>query len=1418
MQLRTSSQVAAGTGKWEWYARVSHCGDAGTFSGGGHIYVGGGSGDFNWYLASCTCIDVTESHQLFNRQFIADMDMRAPHYYDLDNTAYYTNPASTSHMNAIYLADGLYHKDDSDTSIVFTPNEIDIDVGGIKALHADSSVLTINSNNANYDFKVKADNGDTLLHTDASANNVILGERVKINPGTSDYTSHSNVDQYILSLQDDYNTAGSHNFHFVNHNGNWIDGTSGGDTAYGLMWGYENSIRAGIHYDHRGAEKFDFYSTHGEFRFRTPASANGNISPIGSESSMPSRLTIAMGGAVTIPHSVRSDIFYDNANTNYYVNPADTTQSAKFRQHVSIGDGGNTANSGSWGARLNLTDSVHSKIEVGQDSDSINSHWYAHTGQDAIKFGTSTAHDVEFQRGGATKLELTSDAITFNGPINMNGNNIRRGNHHTGHLEGSYNNIGGNGSKSNPIYTIGSSYNPSDAALGSMYGIGFADTGSSPTFLPGSFSGGWGMYVASSGNARVYLGGGTGDGNFLGNVKANAFYDINDTNYYVHPADTSILNTVHFATPSNTPINVFTGNNSLVVQNTGSTSAGGLVLRASGGTHLLQMYGDGSGYGFLTAAWGSWDLQKVVGGKQYYNNNQNYWVNPVADSKFNQVNVNGGITPINNGGGQLKISSVSNGTATMNAVVNTVVIAPASTRTATANHYYGGIAWGGLYNYQNGTGYDNAAQVWIGSKYQDFPGSERSKFVVGVKSGTGTTNSGNDIPVERFSIDYLGSVMASGDFRAPRFYDSNDTAKYMDPASTSQVNAITSTRLDTSTIYSGEVYNSGWFRNSSNNAGLYNSNTGQHFSSSTANYWDITSSASAQGLRLRTAGHPGTVRGYFYATSANDVGFLDNTGNWKVRVVAADYVQFDGSSARARLFYDLDNTNYYVNPASISKLNELSAAGHAVNYATSEDWVVAGQQNQTGRYGGDFGVNGDGNSVSWDEAPNIGNNPGRGKIWKTRNNDSESGADGGWNKEITGLDVNKAYMSVVYVRRASSSTNGSFYHGCRGSSTDTLNLSGSGNSNPYFSSFGIGTLDVNEWYVSVGIIQAANDSNTSNWTIGGLWKLETGARQVGYTTYKMGASGAGVQTHRTYLYYSTDSAAALDWYAPGFYEINGSEPSIEELMGRPKDSVDRLTVADDMRAPIYYDSDATSYYLDAASSSILSTATIGGVQIGGAAGYASYPRIRAGSQNIFIDPADGNTVYIGWYSGNSHTYSEGTANFQSYRDRSDSAYYADPAGTSNLNGVNAVALALTGSYTHLGHVVQNASDHWLRTLGATGIYFSSYGGGVYQTDSTYVRIYNGKALQVDNTTGIRSSGNITAYYSDERLKTKTGKIENALEKVQSLSGFTYVENELARSLGYENENEQVALSAQDVQKVMPQAVSLAPCERIERVD
>jgi len=73
-----------------------------------------------------------------------------------------------------------------------------------------------------------------------------------------------------------------------------------------------------------------------------------------------------------------------------------------------------------------------------------------------------------------------------------------------------------------------------------------------------------------------------------------------------------------------------------------------------------------------------------------------------------------------------------------------------------------------------------------------------------------------------------------------------------------------------------------------------------------------------------------------------------------------------------------------------------------------------------------------------------------------------------------------------------------------------------------------------------------------------------------------------------------------------------------------------------------------------------------------------------------------------------------------------------------------------------------------------------------------------------------STGNITAYYSDERLKTKLGTIENALEKLMSLEGFRYVENDLAKSLGYNNTEPQLGVSAQAVQKIAPEVVSLAP--------
>ena len=90
---------------------------------------------------------------------------------------------------------------------------------------------------------------------------------------------------------------------------------------------------------------------------------------------------------------------------------------------------------------------------------------------------------------------------------------------------------------------------------------------------------------------------------------------------------------------------------------------------------------------------------------------------------------------------------------------------PYSTRTG-AGYYYAGIAINGLLNYSGGTNYDVAPHIWIGAYYRDTPGSERSDFIVAVKSGTGTTGTGTDIPQTRFKVEYTGDCTATGNITA----------------------------------------------------------------------------------------------------------------------------------------------------------------------------------------------------------------------------------------------------------------------------------------------------------------------------------------------------------------------------------------------------------------------------------------------------------------------------------------------------------------------------------------------------------------------------------------------------------------------------------------------------------------------------
>ena len=78
------------------------------------------------------------------------------------------------------------------------------------------------------------------------------------------------------------------------------------------------------------------------------------------------------------------------------------------------------------------------------------------------------------------------------------------------------------------------------------------------------------------------------------------------------------------------------------------------------------------------------------------------------------------------------------------------------------------------------------------------------------------------------------------------------------------------------------------------------------------------------------------------------------------------------------------------------------------------------------------------------------------------------------------------------------------------------------------------------------------------------------------------------------------------------------------------------------------------------------------------------------------------------------------------------------------------------------------------------------------------------------TSAIICNEDITAFASDERLKTNIKPLENALEKVLSLDGFTYNFNKIGESLGFDKKVTHVGVFAQQIQAVLPEAVVPAP--------
>ena len=588
-----------------------------------------------------------------------------------------------------------------------------------------------------------------------------------------------------------------------------------------------------------------------------------------------------------------------------------------------------------------------------------------------------------------------------------------------------------------------------------------------------------------------------------------------------------------------------------------------------------------------------------------------------------------------------------------------------------------------------------------------------------------------------------------------------------------------------------------------------------------------------------------TSGGYLHLITAGGANtYLDAGGTVYIRDVDsgnADRVTIDTSNGNTvfagtvtgqnfygNQFHDSQDTAFYVNPASQSILRKT--VGERTNLATSEGWAETNAWSvgtQTGYFGGNFTINGssDENNICYEIGPGTTHASGHGGrclVWKIKTNSSDSGADGGWNKTITNINVNRGHMSVIYVKRVGNG-NGNFYHG----TSTCLNLSdGSSNGNPYFTSGGAQSLPSGVWCVSIGYLQANNDTAVSaSDSFSGIYRLDTGERIIGNTDYRM-SGGTTTTQHRTFLYYATNTNTELWLAKPGFYEMNGSEPTISDLLMRPESRVDSLRADNDMRAPILYDSDQTSYYCNPSSTGNFNGLTTNGTTTFNAAttfnpdGDSQLWIGNAGTDALGIYGGAGDTVYVGgnntwqmYFTTNNYCYSRTWINLGSGAGifSTTNGFHFYPNGNSSYG-----AAMLQGSRNGYFGIqfygcggTGDAAQHLMGdSAGNIGIWSSSNSSGwpfYFHRSNFCIGIgasTTSSSYELYVTGDMYATADIVAM-SDERSKENIITVDNALDKVSKLRGVYYNKKE------GKDKSRKVGVVAQEVEKVLPEVVTYA---------
>lgn len=752
--------------------------------------------------------------------------------------------------------------------------------------------------------------------------------------------------------------------------------------------------------------------------------------------------------------------------------------------------------------------------------------------------------------------------------------------------------------------------------------------------------------------------------------------------------------------------------------------------------------------------------------------------------------------------------------------------------------YQGGASYTGYLGFFNA---DGVRQAYVG-----FAPAAGGAFLFAAESAT------------NFNFNKIvyanGGVTAAVDVRAPIFYDSDNTAYYINGAGDSVLNTL-------------------YFRNGSIQAKFAQaSNFGYSSSYRTVVLGNEYLTTISMGVDV-SGNASGSFNGQGEGREVlfrNGVAFITpNSANtaYETPLTLTDGYASSVGSFRAPIFYDSNNTAFFFDGASTTNINTLNGNGKQM-FTTADSYLRMNE------------ANGFTNGI-WMSNSNFGG--GAGTLHLGSNGDPATSRIrilGGTYNGSTVITLNGA-DGVIYASKTAANN------------TPAIQVRGGNPGYPRIQTYGL-DADASAW-MGLGTDMAGgpyehsvyfpNGSGSGRLSIGDyngttynprLWVYPT-YTQINNSTrspifydsdntgYFLDATAAGLAL-RTYGYWQQDSSAwagdingKIQYHGNSWYfsaadawicrASNGSQPFTVNQTGI-------AIAAQDMRAPIFYDSNNTGYYVDPEGTSVLRGLTL----TNGSASmtFSSTISGRSGafgmtdSYNMYLNAPTNGVLYL--------------SSFQApiMYDRDNSAYYVDPHSTTNINILNVAGGNVVkgdssqGRSTNSGNMNSLADPsgfyyamsptgapntewyNWMNCMGDSWGGTDRYGfqlahqfwnedqfyvrrvqsGGwntwrriftegsvdvrapiFYDRDSTsYYLDPSSTATSINVAGNIVAAGNVTAY-SDIRIKANVETIPSALDKLDQIRGVTYTRTDLDNK-----EQRYAGVIAQEIEAVLPEAV------------